>query len=142
VFVGELINGHSIDQPVQSTCHRGAFARRVIRGTTERVRQEELRALRLRNHTVELRDLLAHDLSPLWTGSVEDRRRRLERDAELMKDLDEGQPAELVGAIHSGAAAPSLWSDQSAVVVVAKRRRGHLQPGSGLADRDGVHAAI
>ena len=70
VLVGQLSDAHSVDEPVQRTRHRGAFARGMIRGTVQRVREEPLSALRLRDHLIERRDLHADDLPPLRTGRI------------------------------------------------------------------------
>jgi hypothetical protein len=48
-------------------------------------------SLRLPDHLVELRNLFTNDLSPLGRGRVKHRGGGVQRDAELMKDLDERQ---------------------------------------------------
>ena len=72
VLVGQLSDAHSVDEPVQCSRHRGAFARGMIRGTVQRMRQKPLSALRLRDHIVERGDLHADDLPPLRAGRIED----------------------------------------------------------------------
>ena len=69
----------------------------MIRRTVQRVRQELLRAFRLRDHLVQLVKLLANDFSPLRAGSVEDRCGGVERDTQPVEDLDQRQPAKFLG---------------------------------------------
>lgn len=66
-----LIDGCPVDEPVQSRDHRGAFAGGVVGRAVQRVGQEHLRSPRLRDHLIQLGDLLTHDLAPLRTGSAE-----------------------------------------------------------------------
>ncbi len=139
MLLGQLSHTHAVDQAVQRARHRGAFARGMLRRTVQGVREELLCPLGLPDHLVELIDLFADDFSPLGSGRIEDRGGRVERDAELMKDLDERQAAQVIGSIHSPAGPPLLRSHQPAFVVIAQRGRGQPQPGRGLADRNQVH---
>jgi hypothetical protein len=103
------------------------------------MRQELLRTLRLPDHLVELIDLFANDVSPLGSGRIEDGCGRVERDTELMKDLDEREAAKVIGTVHAPARPSLLRTDQPAFVVIAQRGGRQPQPGRRLADRNEVH---
>ena len=72
MFGGELIDGHSVDEPVERAHHRGAFPCGMIGRTVQCVSEEQLRTLRLRDHLIQLCNLPANDLTPLRARRVED----------------------------------------------------------------------
>lgn len=86
---GELIYGCPVDEPVQRCNHRGAVASRVVGGAVQRVSQEFLRSLCLRDHLVQLGDLPTYGLAPLRTGGIEDGGRGVQRQPQLVSDLQE-----------------------------------------------------
>jgi len=138
----ELFDRPAADKPVQGADHGGAFAGRMIGGAVQCMGQEELGALCLCDDFVQLRDLLTDGLAPLRAGSVEDSGRGVEGQPQPVCDLDEGQPTELFGSIHSPAGLPRPRAHQPAFVVVPQRRRAHPKLGRGFADRNQIHAAI
>ena len=79
MFGGELIDGHSVDEPVERAHHRGAFPCGMIGRTVQRVSEEQLRTLRLRDHLIQLCDLLANRSTPLRARRVEDSSRGVQR---------------------------------------------------------------
>lgn len=63
VLTDELIDRRPIDQPVQRGDHSDAFAGGVVGRTVQRVGEKPLRTLRLRDHLIQLGDLLTHGRS-------------------------------------------------------------------------------
>jgi hypothetical protein len=90
---GELIDGGSPDKAVQRGDHRGAFAGGMLRRAVQRVGQEQLRFLRLRDHFIQRRDLFTNGAAPLGAGSVEDGRCGIQGQSQPVGDLDERQPS-------------------------------------------------
>jgi hypothetical protein len=69
MFRRELIERRSVDKLVQRGDHRRAFPRGVLGRAVERVAQEHLRLLGLRDRLVQRRNLLSDNLVPPWLGA-------------------------------------------------------------------------
>lgn len=94
------------------------------------------------DHVVKFGDLRANSLPPLRARSVEDSRRSLEGESELVGDLDERQPTQLLRSVHAPPGSPDRRTHQSAFVVVPQRRRTEPQLTRRLADRNQIHPVI
>ncbi len=142
MFGDQLIDGDPRDEPVQSGDHRGALAGGVVGRAVQRMAQEPLRALRLRDHLIQLGNLCPHGLTPLRARRIQDSGRGVQRQAQPLGDLDERETAELLESVHPSPCPPGSRSHESAFVVVAQGRRVQPQPVRRLPDRDEVHDAI
>jgi hypothetical protein len=96
----------------------------------------------LGDEVVELPDLLPQVLPPRVAALVEDGGRRVERYAEPLHDLDQDQPAQLLGVVHALAAVPGDRLDQAPLLVVPQRRGVHPEGPGRLANTDEGHEGI
>src|SRR5690606_3657000 len=94
------------------------------------------------DEVVEVLNLLGEVGPPRVAVLVEDGGGRVEGDTELLHDLDEDQPAQLVGVVHAGSAAPGGRPDQAALLVVPQGRGVHAERPRRLTDADQSHAGI
>nr|WP_246186927.1 hypothetical protein [Microlunatus speluncae] len=121
MVAGEIVDGPACEQLIESGNQIRAFGYGMLIRAAHSETEEDLRATRTGDQGLQPVNLILGLNPPLGAGLIQHHRCGVQRQAELVDQLNEREPAQLTCAVHPPACPPCGWGHQAASLVIAQR---------------------